>query len=283
MPTHPTVRTFDNAQRFLDCAGPWLRTAEAEHNLLLGIVGQLRSGRHSYEKPVFLATIEQNGAVVGCAFRTPPYKLCVTRMPVEAVPALVDEVGQHYDSIPAVLGPESIARVVGEEWTRRFGGRAEPGMKQRIYQLDRVTPLAHPVSGEMRLATPSDYHLVREWSRAFVDDTGVETPGVERLVTSVIDDGRMGLWLHGGLPRAMAAAAGATDSGMRIGYVYTPPEWRGRGYGSAVTAAVTQRQLDHGYQRCFLYTDLSNPTSNDIYRRLGYEPVCDVMDVRVVP
>jgi hypothetical protein len=26
----------------------------------------------------------------------------------------------------------------------------------------------------------------------------------------------------------------------------------------------------------FLFTDLSNPTSNKIYQAIGYEPVCDV-------
>lgn len=29
---------------------------------------------------------------------------------------------------------------------------------------------------------------------------------------------------------------------------------------------------------CFLYTNLANATLNAIYQRLGYEPVCDVVD-----
>lgn len=40
-------------------------------------------------------------------------------------------------------------------------------------------------------------------------------------------------------------------------------------------AALSQRMLDGGREFCCLYTDLSNPTSNDIYMSLGYEPVCD--------
>jgi predicted GNAT family acetyltransferase len=51
-----------------------------------------------------------------------------------------------------------------------------------------------------------------------------------------------------------------------------------RGYGSAVTAAVTAEQLAEGRTFCFLYTDLANPTSNKIYTDLGYEPVCDAVD-----
>jgi hypothetical protein len=53
---------------------------------------------------------------------------------------------------------------------------------------------------------------------------------------------------------------------------------RRRGYGSAVTAAVTAERLAAGRRFCFLYTDLANPTSNRIYASLGYEPVCDSVD-----
>ena len=49
----------------------------------------------------------------------------------------------------------------------------------------------------------------------------------------------------------------------------------GRGYGTAVTAAVSKLLLERGRRFCFLYTDLANPTSNAIYLRIGYEPVCD--------
>jgi hypothetical protein len=37
--------------------------------------------------------------------------------------------------------------------------------------------------------------------------------------------------------------------------------------------------LDRGKRFCFLYTDLANPTSNAIYMRLGYRPVCDSREI----
>jgi predicted GNAT family acetyltransferase len=61
----------------------------------------------------------------------------------------------------------------------------------------------------------------------------------------------------------------------RIGPVYTPPPSRGRGYGSAVTAAITELAVRLGAESVVLFTDLANPTSNSIYSRLGYEPVED--------
>jgi predicted GNAT family acetyltransferase len=85
------------------------------------------------------------------------------------------------------------------------------------------------------------------------------------------------LWVDG-QPCSMAAWSGTTPNSVRIGFVYTPPGQRGRGYASACTARVSQQALDAGYRFCFLFTDLSNPTSNAIYQAIGYEPVCDVHD-----
>ncbi len=73
----------------------------------------------------------------------------------------------------------------------------------------------------------------------------------------------------------MAAWAGRTPNGLRINYVYTPPELRGRGYATACVAALSRALLEAGNRYCCLYTDLANPTSNAIYRRIGYRPVCD--------
>lgn len=40
-------------------------------------------------------------------------------------------------------------------------------------------------------------------------------------------------------------------------------------------AAVSQAALNAGAEWVLLFTDLTNPTSNALYRRLGYVPVSD--------
>ncbi len=93
--------------------------------------------------------------------------------------------------------------------------------------------------------------------------------------------GRIGyVWEDDGSVVSLVGAGGETPHGIRIGPVYTPPERRSRGYASSLTAAASQDQLDRGRQFVFLFTDLANPTSNKIYRAIGYEPVCDVDQYR---
>lgn len=57
--------------------------------------------------------------------------------------------------------------------------------------------------------------------------------------------------------------------------VYTPPEHRGHGYAAAVTAEVSRAAREAGAQEVLLFTDLANPTSNGVYRRIGYEALSD--------
>ena len=82
---------------------------------------------------------------------------------------------------------------------------------------------------------------------------------------------------------SLAGWGSPTPNGIRIGPVYTPPEYRRRGYGSASTAAATARNLAAGRRFCFLYTDVANPTSNKIYMDIGYEPVCDSVEFAFDP
>src|ERR687893_593156 len=86
-----------------------------------------------------------------------------------------------------------------------------------------------------------------------------------------------------GVPGA-ARVAGMADlapaAGMsRLSSVWTPPEHRGRGFGSAVTAAASRWALDAGATHVVLFTDLTNPVSNSIYPKIGYRPVYDAVDL----
>jgi predicted GNAT family acetyltransferase len=78
-----------------------------------------------------------------------------------------------------------------------------------------------------------------------------------------------------GTPVSMAGALPKVAGQIRIAPVYTPPALRGRGYASAVTAAVSRAALTAGADEVLLFTDLANPTSNALYQRIGYRPVRD--------
>lgn len=275
------VVVHDVANGFLERAEAWLLQREDLNNLILSLAYARASSPDGPGDAMF-ATVEAGDEVVGCAVRTPPNKVLVTDLPLAAAPAVARAVSSRYDAIPAVLGPEPVADAVAAAWVERRGGSPRPGMRQRIYRLDEVRPPAG-VAGRLRLATPRDVELAVTWGRGFAEDAGAQFAVERDSVVRWITRGDLHFWEAHGVPRSVALASGRTPRGVRVGYVYTPPEQRRSGYASACVAALSRRLLDDGYDFCVLYTDLGNPTSNAIYRRLGYEPIGDVRDIEIVP
>ena len=99
----------------------------------------------------------------------------------------------------------------------------------------------------------------------------------ERQIRRRLDSPAAGfrIWERSGEPVSFCGFSGRTPHGIRIGPVYTPPEHRGHGYATSLVAEVSAELLAVGYEFCFLFTDLANPTSNAIYQRIGYERVCE--------
>ena len=268
------IRRHHTAALFLERAESWLLRNEAEYNLLLGLAYRLQRSDAGFESPIYFATVEQGSELVGCAFRTPPQKVGLTRMPLDAVKSLAADLAQVYDTIPGVLAAEPESRAFADEWSALRGLTVRQGQRNRIHQLERVVPPSPMPPGHMRQATMEDADLVARWFAEFETEAHAQ-PGGASTVERRIRDGTVFLWDDDG-PRSMGGVAAETPHGARIGFVYTPRTERGRGYAAANTAAISERMLKAGKRFCFLYTDLANPTSNAIYARIGYEPVCDV-------
>jgi predicted GNAT family acetyltransferase len=177
---------------------------------------------------------------------------------------------------PGVMGPAPVSKTFASIWTRTTRTRYQTGMRLRIHELREVTPLPHPVSGQIRLATDDDVDLVTRWAVAFQAEALPESdPGQTReAIIQRIKEQEIYLW-DDNRPVSIAAKARPISNGIMVNFVYTPPEFRRRGYASACVAALSQILLDSGWQFCALYTDLSNPTSNHIYQTIGYQPICD--------
>ncbi len=128
----------------------------------------------------------------------------------------------------------------------------------------------------MDIATLTDLALVVQWTREFCESVGSTIdPKIETIARQRIEGGAFHFWKVDGQPVSMAAGQGPTPNGIRIALVYTPAHFRGHGYASALVASLSQKLLAAGRTFCFLFTDLANPTSNKIYRDLGYEFVCE--------
>ena len=271
------LRAHETVASFLEAASPLLAADEARHNLALGICHTLAVSPERF--PVFhLWTVEEANEVAAAARMTPPFNLLVNRPRSHgALVFLAHELNERGPELPGVVGAIPEVNQFGEEWERLTGVRRQRRTQHGLYAV-RVVKVPRGVPGELRLATAVDHDLLVDWMEAFTAEALADAPhqDPDALVRHRLEkkSGGLALWVDPE-PVSVAGFGSETPNGVRIGPVYTPPEFRGRGYGSAVTAELSARLLAEGRSYCFLYTDLANPTSNRIYRNIGYELVCE--------
>jgi hypothetical protein len=266
-----------DAGEFLRHSESWLLESEPENNLILGVARRSRSQRPGDDTDEYWATVFEDGQVVGAAFRTPPYPLSVTRMMPSAVPVLIDDVAEVFEELPGVTGPMAVAESFAAEWRGRYGVTGRVKFKTRVHVLTAVEALSDLPPGSLRQMTQSDEALIRGWMNEFARDAGVSVPP-ENHVRPLLEQRKFHLWDDSG-PRSLVAAGRDTPSGACITTVYTPPAFRRKGYATASVASLSRKLLATGKTFCCLYTDLDNPTSNSIYRKIGYEPVRDDVEL----
>jgi uncharacterized protein len=264
---------FDSIDKFWDKAQTYLQQNEAENSVLLGVINTLLRNPARYPDPPYLVIVETNEKAIATAIRTLPHKLLLSKA---SNPDALNVIARDLDRelLPGVMGLVPEVEIFLQVWEQLTGQSAGLPVATKIHQLTAVNSIA-PVPGKLRLATESDRALLIEWLPAFIAEIGeVMGTDLERVVNHRLQTQSTYIW-EDNIPVSLAAGREFPPTVGRIGSVYTPPEHRRKGYATACVAALSQKLLDDGCDRCFLLTDLANPTSNHIYQAIGYVPICD--------
>lgn len=271
------IRRYTDPQLFLDRSQEWLLHSELKNSQILAVAHLLVKNDHPFESPFYLATIETEAGIVGCAVRAPPDQLILSEVPGDAIPLLVADVATLYQTLPGVTGMENEVTAFASHWKGRGGGPWAVASRWHWYALERVLTPRKPASGTLRLADSSDLDLVRAWAPNFARDISTSVD-VVAFFERRVQTGSLYLWDDEG-PCSLVAVSGVTPNSIRISGVYTTPDFRRRGYATVAVASVSQLMLDAGRRFCLLFADISDPIANRLYRMIGYRRIFDKVSI----
>lgn len=278
------IQPYSDVHTFYATVASHLMHNEAVNNLALGITYGASKGYSS--APSLMLAIFDGDSVVGAAVMTTPYNLILSQFAhPDAARALVDYCAEQVIELPGIVGTRHDSAQFADVWTAQTRQPARLFLPQYVYRLDHVTP-PQGIAGRFRLALANDAPLLAEWAVAFQEQAlGMPMPfdHAQGIVARYLDDAVpycFAVWEVDRVPVSTAAINRVMPRGANIAFVYTPPEQRRKGYGAAVTAALSQHALNSGYQFCTLYTDAENTTTNHIYQTLGYLRQADASDWR---
>jgi uncharacterized protein len=269
-----SVRFYEDARLFSEAAEEFLLSNSILHNLILTIV----DSRLTQHEPGRYWVAVRAQQVVGVAIQSPlTYPATVAPMERDVTACLVDAIADAGFILPGVNGEVATAASFAGRWTERHRSGASPAQGFRIYELAKQNGIA-PVEGQLRKADTGDRNLAVTWLKEFFVETLMPAGTPESLIDAALSSERLWLWQNGGVV-SMAICSKPVQGVVRVSAVYTPLENRMQGYAAACVHGVSKHLTDMGY-RCMLYTDLGNPTSNSIYRRIGYRAIAEAIHFR---
>ncbi|MFD2211226.1 GNAT family N-acetyltransferase [Virgibacillus halophilus] len=271
-------KVYDHAYEFERKIEQILLEKEDVYSLFLGVLQAIKAGK--YENP-FTATIEEDGKVLALFQMTPPQPLNLIFVDETRLEELIDffiksmielEIDVH-----SIISSKPWAYKVASMWETKTGMPHHLLMKQGVYRLNKVNETLEHSPGAWRYAQESDSPLIEKWFNLFERDAGMPISPIEHVqkrVALFLKDREIFLWEDKGKIVSMMKKSRPTKNGVTVSLVFTPKEERKKGYARTLVASIS-RELLKDYAFCVLYTDMMNPTSNKIYREIGYEKIAD--------
>ncbi|MGW1043426.1 GNAT family N-acetyltransferase [Streptomyces sp. NPDC002547] len=268
----------DEPEVFRSEAGVFLAARPDLHTMLLSgldTIEQLRSGGMAPPTVLGWWRGPDETATTAAFVWMPPHLLTASRLSQDAATQLAGLLSTQAHPFTQLLADDTSVRTFCEAWQATTGFAPKSGPRLRLYRLDHLVRPGVAPPGTPRTATDCDRALLHDWCTRFVTEAGSLGADLDVFIDERMSRGGWRLWTVGDEPVAMAAMTSVVAGTARLTPVYTLPQQRGRGYGSAVTAAVSQAARDAGAEHVLLFTDLANPTSNSVYQRIGFRPVSD--------
>jgi len=144
--------------------------------------------------------------------------------------------------------------------------------KDGLHKLEKVNPSFLKLEdGECMVEIkPDQAELAERWREQYDIDINQPSERTKETVKMWLENKSLYFWTVSGVPTSMAAWSRDTKYSMSVSSVYTPNEYRRKGYASKIVANLSQELLNRGKKYCTLFTDLANKTSNHIYSEIGY-------------
>ncbi|MDT0190949.1 GNAT family N-acetyltransferase [Exiguobacterium sp. BG5(2022)] len=274
---------WKNPDHFSDRVMTALLDEEAKNSLMIGVLNNVKQGIY---ETFHQFTVEEDGELLAILQVTPPHPLHYIVVKKERLDLLPSFIIPHLlkEEVPfsEVVSERQQAERFATAWQEITSGTSEMFMSQGLYRLDSVEDI-DMATGRMREATVADQAQLEAWYSAFEAESGLRSSPPEKVtkaVQTMLEREEAVFWEVDGQVVSCAKHARPTENGITVSFVYTSPSARGKGYARSLVADLS-RQLLETKSFCVLYTDLTNPTSNKIYREVGYQQIMDSAWVRL--
>jgi predicted GNAT family acetyltransferase len=273
-----SIRAYKTPQQFLDDTEEILEQKEVENNLILGICNGFADKSKAYEGCVFINSFEDRKIQATSIKTISKAVVSGTTKDVQYIKGLAD---YYLDNNIELTGAVSES-FYSTEFSDFYGKRQIGKIILIVHKLTSVNGLPL-TTGRFETANADDIDLIAEWTIGFEKDAKAFPIKTKEQALKTTQErialGNLFKWVDKGEIVSIAAIVRKTRHLGIVGLVYTPDESRGKGYATSCVQKLSEHILQNGFKYCALFTDKSNPTSNHIYKKIGYFPITEFTDI----
>lgn len=282
------VKEYKNARTFLDDYENVLLENETISRLVLYIAYQ--HSRVEESVPSLFGVVMQEQASIILFCNIPPHSLVIYSLVQEnylqATTTLADYLGSTHISIQGVVAKPDICQSFMEQYKKNVNCTFTEKMGMDIMEIRGVNEVK-PVEGHYRTALSEEVKLVAEWMIEFQLEALTSELDYEAALKKAeqhIGEGNVRFYedMEHKIV-TMAIASRKLAKGTTITYIYTPEEFRGKGYAAANIYYLSKELLEQGNEFCTLFVDKKNPLSNRAYEKVGYKVIGECYEYRAIP
>lgn len=280
------IKEYTNARTFLDDYEALLLEHETASQLVYYLA--CRFSQTQENTTVFGAvTLEQDTFLLFCNLI--PHNLVIYTVKQENAPlaagALADHYGNRRINIGGVIAELTICQSFIENYKKHMNGSFKEIAGIDIMELRSLNEIK-PAEGFYRLALPEDVKLVTEWMIEFQMEALTSEMDYEAALQkaeSQIREEKIHFYEDNEHRIvSMAIAARKLAHGTTITYIYTPEEYRGKGYAPANIYNLSKELLEGDNEFCSLFVDKKNPLSARAYEKIGYRIIGECYEYKAL-
>lgn len=273
--------TFD----FLKYTQNFLEEKEAENNLILATAFSLLKERKSENDKYIFLSVENLQKTVLCSIITYQKTLIISGINEfldHSINLLVNYILNNNIEILMVRGLERQTKAFISYWYNKTKINYQLTVNQKIYRLDNLSKISYS-NGYLRLSDSNDLDLISVWLYQFINETvrKINKEEADKLTKKRIENKTIYIWIDNNIPVTMAGKSRPTNNCIAVNAVYTPPNYRSKGYATSCVAKLSDILLKD-YKFCTLLTDPTNSTPNKIYQEIGYYHLSDYAEYKII-
>jgi predicted GNAT family acetyltransferase len=264
------IKRYQNAGVYFAENQSYLMQTEINNNLIIGLIKSYENVSEIPDNVIVLTVFDELEPRLTFFKNSPKGVLAGNNADKEDCELLIDYLQNQGILLEGLVGDEKYADVFTNLYPRKINS-----IKKLIsHELSIINQV--PISkGLARLANESEIALLAHWFFLFQEEEKLfpqkTAEGFILHVQNLINKSLIYVWEINNEIVSMATIVRETPNFQIVGAVYTPVNQRKNGYASSLVHFLSQFILDNG-KKAGLFTNASNPTSNKIYQKIGYNP-----------